>query len=614
MATRQPLRNTATYNDVRIVNNVVDQIGGVGIGTDIDDLVNAHDFTGTHRENAMTNLYVAHNWIGNTGRNTVIARDSDYAVYEYNTSANSSRHSTGHSFFNFRTLGMTFQYNEAYGNVGEGNQVDRGGFDADYNSKDTTIQYNYSHNNDWFVGVMKRPNTDVTIRYNLSVNDKKGAFHYGFENFSDVENVDTYNNTVYFGAGITPEVVPLSRTPHETTFNNNILYAVDQGTMGLGADNGTNVTYDTNAYYNITPPASEINPLTQDPLFFSPGAEPHDVDMQFGRDVLAGYKLTSNSPFLNSGVAVANNGGLDFWGNPVPNGGADVGAAQFNGLVISTGATVYASTPFPDSSTASIIAATPDQATFGDDAAASLTQTFQVESALELQTIFLGYEYDPAADPASILINIELFEVADVTSSTLVQGSSLLTLNGLSLPDLTADNEAAIVLDSVLSLDESSGASGYGIRITGGGNPGFEWQRTGSGSGSVYDLGKAYEDGVEKLNGERDFVLALSDLDISLPDNADFDANGTVDGIDFLTWQRGSGATSGADSTDGDADNDGDVDADDLLVWQNQHGSQSSLAGGHAVPEPSSYLVCLLGLLSLCLSRRFSRLDNQLDS
>ena len=159
--------NTATYNDVRIVNNVVDQIGGVGIATDIDDLVNAHDFPGTHRENAITNLYVAHNWIGNTGRNTVILRDSDYTMCEYNTSCNSSRYSSGHSFFNFRTIGLTFQHNEAYGNTGPGNEPDRGGFDADYNSKGTVIQYNYSHSNNWFCGIMKRGNTDVTIRYGV---------------------------------------------------------------------------------------------------------------------------------------------------------------------------------------------------------------------------------------------------------------------------------------------------------------------------------------------------------------------------------------------------------------------------------------------------------------
>lgn len=579
--------NTATYNDVRIVNNVIDQIGGVGIGTDIDDLVNAHDFTGTHRENAMTNLYVAHNWIGNTGRNTVIARDSDYAIYEYNTSANSSRHSTGHSFFNFRTIGLTFQHNEAYGNTGAGNEPDRGGFDADYNSKGTVIQYNYSHSNNWFAGIMKKPNADVTIRYNLSVNEELGSYFYGFENDNDLTDLRIYNNTHYFDGTLNPELLVRDRTPIESTFNNNIFYAAGSGTIGSNADNGTNVTYDTNVFHNITPPTSETNPLTQDPLLFSPGAEPHDVDMQFGRDVLAGYMLATNSPYLNNGVPISNHGGLDFWGNPVPNGGTDIGAAEFNGLVVPAGATVYSGAPFPEPSSAKVITATPEQVGTGDDAIASLTQTFQAESAFDLKTIFLGYEYDPASDPTSILINVELFEVADVTSGTLVQGASLVTLNGLSLPDLAADNEAAIVLDSAITLSESSDLRGYGIRITGGGNPGFEWQRTGSSSGSVYALGKAYEDGVHKFGGERDFVLALSDIDISLPDNADFDGNGTVDGLDFLTWQRGLGSTSGAKATDGDADNDSDVDADDFAIWLNQYGSQT-LAAVLIVPEPAA--------------------------
>ncbi|CAN0358993.1 unnamed protein product, partial [Ectocarpus sp. 4 AP-2014] len=211
--------------------------------------------------NAITNLYVGHNWVGNTGRNTVIARDSDYAVYEYNTSANSSLHSTGHSFFNFRTLGMTWQYNEAYGNTGDQAEHDRGGFDADYNTRDTLIQYNYSHDNDWFVGIMKKPTADVTIRNNLSVNDRRGAVHYGFDDETDLTNAHVYNNTFYFGDGISPELVPLGRTPHETTFNNNIFYAVDQGSAGPNADNGINVVFDTNAYHNVTPPTSETNAL-----------------------------------------------------------------------------------------------------------------------------------------------------------------------------------------------------------------------------------------------------------------------------------------------------------------------------------------------------------------
>ena len=42
-------------------------------------------------------------------------------------------------------------------------------------------------------------------------------------------------------------------------------------------------------------------------------------------------------------------------------------------------------------------------------------------------------------------------------------------------------------------------------------------------------------------------------------DDADFDGNGTVDGADFLIWQRGSGAAGGLNQ--GDANNDGIVNA-----------------------------------------------------
>lgn len=596
--------NTATYNDVRIVNNVIDQIGGVGIGTDIDDLVNAHDFAGTHRENAMTNLYVAHNWIGNTGRNTVIARDSDYAVYEYNTSANSSRHSSGHSFFNFRTIGLTFQHNEAYGNTGPGNEPDRGGYDADYNSKGTVIQYNYSHSNNWFTGIMKKPNADVTIRYNLSVNEELGSYFYGFEDDADLTDLKIYNNTHYFDGTINPEILVRDRTPIETTFNNNIFFANGTGTLGGNANNGVNVTYDTNVYHNITPPTSEVNGLTQDPLFFSPGAEPYEVDMQFGRDVLAGYMLSENSPYRDSGLAISDNGGRDFWGNAVPNGATDIGTSEFHaGGIGAPAATVLTGDLFPETISASVIAATPDVATFGDDAADSLSQTFQVDATFDLKTILLDYEYDPAA-PEGVLINVELFKVADVAASTLTPVASLLTLNGLSMPEIAGAEEGAIVLDSALTLLASEGTEGYALRITNGGNPGFEWRRSGGGAGSVYANGQAYEDGNEKFGGERDFVLALLEIDLSATESADFDNDGDVDGADFLIWQRGLG-NSDAQLSDGDANQDMVVDQDDLAVWTNQYTSQSALTSAHAVPEPANHLVCLLGIAAFTLSRRF---------
>jgi len=49
---------------------------------------------------------------------------------------------------------------------------------------------------------------------------------------------------------------------------------------------------------------------------------------------------------------------------------------------------------------------------------------------------------------------------------------------------------------------------------------------------------------------------------------ADFDADGDIDGDDFLLWQRGFGMTEGALNGDGDANGDGAVDGDDLALWQ----------------------------------------------
>jgi len=322
--------STATYNDMRIVGNRIDQVGGVGIGTDIDDLADAHTFVGDSRPNAMTNLYVAHNWVGNTGRNSIIARDSDYAVYEYNTSANSSRHSHGNAIFNFRTLGIIFQYNEAYGNTGKKDDIDRGAFDADYNARDTIFQYNYSHGNHWFASIMKRANNNVIYRYNLSVNDLYGGYHYGFEKAKAATGIKIYNNTHYYGKKPSPEVIGplLHRSPLESVFNNNIFFSVTPGTMGETADKGINVTYDTNVYYNVTPPASEKHALTADPQFVAPGDEPYDVDMENGREVLAGYRLSPESPYRDAGLAIDDNGGADFWGKPIPEGSTSIGASS----------------------------------------------------------------------------------------------------------------------------------------------------------------------------------------------------------------------------------------------------------------------------------------------
>ena len=76
------------------------------------------------------------------------------------------------------------------------------------------------------------------------------------------------------------------------------------------------------------------------------------------------------------------------------------------------------------------------------------------------------------------------------------------------------------------------------------------------------------------------------------PLRPDFDGDGDVDGVDFLTWQASYGVDAG-----GDADRDGDTDGDDFLLWQTLFGLGGGAARG-AVPEPAS--VALLGALNRC--------------
>jgi len=69
--------------------------------------------------------------------------------------------------------------------------------------------------------------------------------------------------------------------------------------------------------------------------------------------------------------------------------------------------------------------------------------------------------------------------------------------------------------------------------------------------------------------GPLQFTARVVNDDAAAP-SADFNADGMVDGGDFLAWQRGLGNVETATLTDGDADNDGAVTAADVAVWRAQ--------------------------------------------
>jgi len=314
--------NPAWYNDLKIQNNTITNTGGLGIATQ-----SPHGKFSAPVRYPYLNVLISGNTVGPTGRNNMIIRVSDDAIVEHNRFIDSSIHDKGHSVFCFNTDNIMIQYNEAYGNVGPVSQTDRGGFDVDYNCKNTKIQYNYSHDNNWFCGIMKTGfNENVVIRYNISENDKEAIYFYGFETATGPQGCQVYNNTHYIASTVTGVEVFRERTARNTDFYNNIFHFEGSGSWGTG--NPVNCTFENNCYYNISPKGTNF--ITANPQFVNPGTGGYDIDWSNYPLVLTGYQLQSTSPCIDAGRTVISNGGQDFWGNALYNGAPDIGAHEYS--------------------------------------------------------------------------------------------------------------------------------------------------------------------------------------------------------------------------------------------------------------------------------------------
>ena len=118
------------------------------------------------------------------------------------------------------------------------------------------------------------------------------------------------------------------------------------------------------------------------------------------------------------------------------------------------------------------------------------------------------------------------------------------------------------------------------------------------------DAAIAFTDLFEVFSGESTrYVVARIEL-LAPVVAGDFDADGHVDGADFLVWQRTLGSTS---ELDADGDNSGIVDAGDLAVWQNNFGVGGNAAAAR-IPEPTTLVLAALVLVPfLSHGRRLRR-------
>jgi hypothetical protein len=254
---------------------------------------------------------------------------------------------------------MLGQLNESYDNHSP--SVDGGGFDIDYHSHGSTMQYNYGHDNiTYCISVFgyQGATTDTVVRYNVCAGDgtqhtylkEQANGHLTTEtlpgtseiylctwNGGKLSNTWIYNNTFYVtGTGTYNGVITDCPGGGDLEtggiWKNNLVVSAVPNLFG-DVSVLSNRARDYNLYYytggTVTDPTPEPHGIyNQDPLVNSLGY--HEV----GRPT-SQWTLQSGSPAINTGtnpctgLAGCTPGTRDFYGNAIPQSGVfDIGANE----------------------------------------------------------------------------------------------------------------------------------------------------------------------------------------------------------------------------------------------------------------------------------------------
>ena len=288
------------------------------------------------------NIHIHHNTFERTGANALIVRVAHKPVMEHNLFNNCSVIGSGNASFSFNTDSAIWQYNEAcYTRYNEGD-ADAGGFDSDYRSKYTIIQYNYSHDNDYGgVLITGGPGTGdgfnegTIVRYNVLANNK----HHIIRTSGNATNAQIYNNVFYTG----PELTGVYQVYHKSwggysdgvSYWNNIFYNEGTGST-FELLSSTNNVFSNNIYYGNAFVKSPSDPMkiTDDPKLLNPGGNEQDFNGVFM------YRITDGSSAIDKGLVIEGAPATDLAGSLVPFGSApDIGAFEYE---------VTSDIPFPE--------------------------------------------------------------------------------------------------------------------------------------------------------------------------------------------------------------------------------------------------------------------------
>lgn len=307
----------------------ISQVSNVGIATWYHMAGNSvkkiSPYSEDFKDHAHMNVNISNNEINYIGKNAIFVRNLYGGVIEQNIIHDTAIYCvSGNTIVTSYVDGTVIQYNEGYRNMaqerpGDGKLQDGCMLDADLASKDTLWQYNYSHDNSFGLFLNCTSSDEafhdkVTVRYNLSVNDKgnKGIVYINYVS----DGIYVYNNTIV--TGYDTEYILQSNNNRTSFFHNNLIYNRSASAkFAVGEASGMEASH--NLIYNEYGSSiagmeyfASINAngiYGVDPLFTGHLQE----DSILGIDNLHGYTVDSNSPALGAGKTVDE--AEDFFGN-----------------------------------------------------------------------------------------------------------------------------------------------------------------------------------------------------------------------------------------------------------------------------------------------------------
>lgn len=316
----------AKYDGVLIEDCSIHDLNAMGIYTSSLGTSNTN-YLSRNQDNMFTNVVIRNVSVINNSSSALILADLYGAVVENVVTLDNGYYKPENvaavmvANFPVKSTNITYQYNETARCYPTG---DSQAWDADYGLSGTNIwQYNYSHDNPggFFISInlYGDPDMELVVRYNISQNDMRGTIL--LYAFLPLKTARFYNNVIY-NPDEPINIFAYNIDPGRQTiqFYNNI-FVGKEGFIGDPGNLAYKLDFDSNVFYGFNGP-EDPHKLNCDPQFIAPGTAADGIG------TTGGYKLKPTSPCINTGKEIPDNGGRDFWGNPLYNGAPDRGAFE----------------------------------------------------------------------------------------------------------------------------------------------------------------------------------------------------------------------------------------------------------------------------------------------